>query len=260
MGAVVLLALNRGALRPWRLGRGQWLRLGVISLSGVLGQQLMQAYALRHTSANHGGWILAATPIVVGAAMAAFFRERMGRLRWAGLLLGACGALLVFLSRQTVGGAVVPTLRGDAIFLASCGNWALYVILMDRWLKELPQRRITALSMACGLVLSAALCLATGHGRELARVSFPGWACLAYLGLLSSGLGYFFWNNGVEALGPSAAAAFLYLEPLAALGTGRVMLGEAVAPAAVLGGLLILGGVALVNAGRRLPAAPEEAA
>jgi drug/metabolite transporter (DMT)-like permease len=84
--------------------------------------------------------------------------------------------------------------------------------------------------------------------------------CLGYLGFLSSGLGYLFWNAAVKELGPSAAAAFLYLEPLAALAAGRLMLGESIAASAVLGGALILVGVYWINVGRRLPAAPEEAA
>ena len=261
LGSIVMLALSRSpgvfrGLRP-----RQWLELAAVSLSGVLGQQTMQAYALRHTSANHAGWILAATPIAVAAAMAAFFGERMGPRRWSGFLLGAAGTVLVAVSRQAVAGAgFIPTQRGDLLFMASCCNWALYVIMTDRWLKSWPQQTVTVMSMVAGLALLAPVCLAGGQWRELLHVSRQGWLCLAYLGALSSGLGYLFWNAGVEAIGPSATSSFLYLEPFAALAAGRLMLGEAVAPATVLGGALILVGVYWVNAGRESPAAPQEAA
>jgi drug/metabolite transporter (DMT)-like permease len=258
LGSLFMLGLARtpGLFRG--LDAKAWLQLAAISLSGVVGQQTIQACALRHTSANHAGWILAATPIAVALAMALFFGERMGRRSWHGLGLGAAGTLLVVLSSQRVaGGGLIPTGWGDFLVLLSCCNWALYVIMMDRWLKSRSQRDVTVMSMVTGLAVMAAATLAGGQWHELMRVSAKGWASL---GLLSSGLGYLFWNAGVEELGPSAAAAFLYLEPVAALAAGRLMLGEAVAATAVLGGALILTGVYWVNAGRRLPSAPEEAA
>jgi len=261
LGSLCMLSLARvpGLFRG--LAPKEWLQLLAISLSGVVGQQTIQAFALRQTSANHAGWILAATPIAVALAMALLFGERMGLRRWSGFGLGAAGTLLVILSRQSVAGTgFISTGRGDFLFLLSCGNWALYVIMMDRWLKSRSQRAVTVMSMVMGLAVIAVATLASGQAHELLRVSVKGWVCLGYLGLLSSGLGYLFWNAGVEEIGPSAASAFLYLEPLAALAAGRIMLGEAVAATTVLGGALILVGVYWVNAGRRLPGAPEEAA
>jgi drug/metabolite transporter (DMT)-like permease len=261
LGSLFMLALAR----PPALFRGlkpkEWLQLLAISLSGVVGQQMIQAFALRHTSANHAGWILAATPIAVALAMALFFGERMGLRSWSGFGLGGLGVLLVTASRQLVAGTgLIPTGRGDVLVLVSCCNWALYVVMMDRWLKSRSQREVTVMSMVAGFAVMTGLGAASGQWRDLLQVSPQGWACLGYLGLLSSGLGYLFWNAGVEEIGPSASAVFLYLEPLAALAAGRLMLGEGIAATSVLGGALILVGVYRVNAGRRLPAAPEEAA
>ncbi len=261
LGSLAMLACFRGG----RLFRGlrlrEWLELAAISLSGVLGQQLIQAFALRQTSAMHGGWILSATPIVVAAAMAGFFGERMGWARWSGFFLGVLGTALVVSSRQVVAGAgFVPTWRGDLLFMTSCFNWALYVIMTDRWLKSRPQQAVTTMSMLAGLVFLAPVCLVSGQWRELLHVSCQGWLCLAYLGVLASGAGYLFWNAAVEEIGPSASSSFLYMEPFAALVTAKLMLGEAIAPLAVLGGILILTGVYWVNAGRALPGVPEEAA
>ena len=260
LGSLVMLAAIRAPLFRG-LRRREWLELAGMSLCGVAGQQLIQAFALRQTSANHAGWILAATPLVVAAFMAVFFGEVLGGRRWSGFVVGAAGTVLVVLSRQVVAGlGLIPTGRGDALFMTSCFNWALYVVMVDRWLAGRPQRMVTAMSMLLAFGMLCPVCLVGGQWRELLHVSLKGWLCLGYLGVLSSGLGYLFYNEGTEKLGASAASVFLYLEPLAALTAGRLMLGEEVAPGAVLGGLLILAGVYWVNAGRPLPAAPEEAA
>ncbi len=256
---MLLWARTPGLFRAMR--PKEWLQLGAIALSGVVGQQLIQAYALRGTSANHAGWILAATPIIVTLAMALFFGERIGPRCWSGFALGAAGTALVALSRQSVCGAgLIATRRGDLLIMASCCNWALYVIMMDRWLRSRSQRAVTVMSMVTAFGINTAAALAGGQWRELAHVSAGAWACLGYLGVLSSGFGYLWWNAGVEAIGPSATAAFLYLEPLAALVAGRLLLGEGIAATALLGGALILLGVYWVNSGRELPRTPEEAA
>jgi drug/metabolite transporter (DMT)-like permease len=256
--AMVLLSRTSGLFRGLRAK--DWVQLSAISLSGVVGQQTIQAFALRGTSANHAGWILAATPIVVALAMAAFFGERMNWGSWSGFALGAGGTLLVVLSRQVVAGVgAVATQRGDLLFMTSCCNWALYVIMMDRWLRSRSPQAVTVMSMWLGFVIMAFACLLGGQWHGLLHVSAKGWLCLGYLGVFSSGLGYLFWNDGVDALGPSATSAFLYLEPLAALAAGRLMLGEVIAPMSIAGGAMILIGVYWVDAGRRLPSAPEEA-
>ncbi len=260
LGSAVMLVCVRWGAFFRGLRTKDWLQLAAVSLSGVLGQQLIQAFALQHTSAMHGGWILSATPIVVAAAMALFFNERMGKKRWGGFFLGAAGTALVVSSRQVAAGAVVPTGWGDLIFMTSCFNWALYVIMTDRWLKHLPQQVVTGMSMVMGFVLLIPICVGSGQWQELLHVSRSGWLCLAYLGIFSSGAGYLFWNAAVEKIGPSASSSFLYIEPFAALITARLILGETVASLAVLGGMLILTGVYWVNAGRALPSAPEEAA
>jgi drug/metabolite transporter (DMT)-like permease len=260
LGSLVMLACVRRKRLFKGLGVRGWLELLAISLSGVLGQQLIQAFSLRHTSAMHAGWILSATPIVVALAMAGLFGERMGRARWSGFFLGALGTVLVVSSRQVVAGAgLVTTWRGDLLFMTSCLNWAFYVIITDRWLKSWPQQAVTTMSMVMGLAIILPICLGSGQWHELLHVSRQGWLCLGYLGVLSSGAGYLFWNAAVEEIGPSASSAFLYMEPFASLVTAKLILGEAIAPLAVLGGILILVGVYRVNAGRALPGVPEEA-
>jgi hypothetical protein len=71
-----------------------------------------------------------------------------------------------------------------------------------------------------------------------------------YLGLLSSGVAYTFWNHGVEALGPSSASSFLFLDPISAMLGGMALLGEDFSAAAACSGAIVLLGVYWVNGGR----------
>ena len=239
----------RNCLAGWT--RAELLKLFVISTSGVWFHQLVQAYALSRTSAHHAGWLVGAAPLVTAAVMRYMFSEKLGRLVAAGFGLGFAGGLLIVFSKQSLaGGAIVPTGFGDVIFISSMLTWAFYSIFSSRWFVGRSFLKLTQTNMALGALAMLPIFLFGGYAPELGALSVKGWSCVLYLGLLSSALGYYFWNLGVEELGPSRASAFLYLEPLTALLGGTLLLGEQPSAAAALGGLLILYGVYWINGGR----------
>ena len=74
-----------------------------------------------------------------------------------------------------------------------------------------------------------------------------GWLSVLFLGICCSGLGYLWWYGALERIEASRVAAFLYLEPLVTLLAAVVLLGETVTATTIVGGLLLVGGVALVE-------------
>jgi drug/metabolite transporter (DMT)-like permease len=106
--------------------------------------------------------------------------------------------------------------------------------------------------MAAGWLFLLVPFLTAGAWSDYARLSPAGWAALLFLGIGASGLGYLFWYGGLEKIEASRVAAYLYLEPLVTLAAAAAFLGERVTAETVLGGLLLLAGVAVVQ---RAPAA-----
>lgn len=77
---------------------------------------------------------------------------------------------------------------------------------------------------------------------------------MLFLGIACSGLGYLFWYGALERIEASRVAALLYLEPLITLAASAALLGEPIRPLTALGGLVLLGGVFLVQWAPQLPA------
>jgi len=226
-------------------------RLFIISASGIWFHQLVQAFALAHTSANHAGWLVAAAPLVTAGLMRYAFKEKLGKLVSAGFGLGFMGGMMVFLSAQHVSGAgIVPTSLGDVVFIASMFSWAFYSIYCGRWFGHMPFAELVRATMAVSALAMLPIFLMSGSAAQLKTMSPSSWIAVLYLGLLSSAFGYYIWNLGVEKLGPSRASAFLYLEPLTAVLGGMILLGEQPSAVAACGGLLILSGVYWINGGR----------
>jgi len=86
--------------------------------------------------------------------------------------------------------------------------------------------------------------------RALGRLTAVQWLAIGYLAFVCSALSYFLYNYALSRLEASRAAVWLYLEPVVALTLGALLLGEGVAIQTVAGGLVILAGVYLAQAGR----------
>ncbi|MBI5069287.1 MAG: DMT family transporter [Deltaproteobacteria bacterium] len=240
-----LLAWRGERLLPPRRALPQLLVMGFI---GVAFHQMLQAEALRFTSAINTGWLIGLIPVWSALLAAALGRERFGPLKVVGLAVGFGGALLV-VTRGHLGGGflALPSTRGDLLVLASTVNWAVYSLIGLRTIRELGPTQATAGAMMLGAAMLLPFFLAAG-GPALFRGLTPvGLAALLALGFLSSGLGYLFWYGALEKIEATKVAAFLYLEPLATLGAAVVLLGEPVGVATVAGGALVLLGVAIVQ-------------
>ena len=73
------------------------------------------------------------------------------------------------------------------------------------------------------------------------------WGNIAYLGVLASLGCYMTWNIVIKRLGAVDATNYLYINPIVAMITANLLLGERITPLAIAGTALILVGVYLAE-------------
>ena len=249
LGTLLLMGILALRRRPVLPPRDALPALAAMGFVGVAFHQLLQAHALTLTSAVNTGWLIGLIPLWSAVLSALLLRERFGAGKVAGLLLGFAGAVLVVtrgdLSRGTL---ALPATRGDLLILASTVNWALYTVLGHGTIRRLGPTRATAGAMGLGWLMLLPLFAAGAGWSDWARLSAGGWLAVLFLGLACSGLGYLLWYGALERVEASRVAALLYLEPLVTLAAAVALLGESVGATTVAGGLLVVGGVVLVQA------------
>jgi drug/metabolite transporter (DMT)-like permease len=223
--------------------------LALMGFVGVAFHGVLQAVALRVTTAVDAGWLVALIPVWSAILAAILLRERLGPRRVAGLAIGFAGAALVVTRGDPRAALALPSTRGDLLLLASTLNWAIYTVLGHGTIRRLGPTRATAGAMLLGWLMLAPVFVASAGWSELARLSAAGWSSLLFLGVACSGLGYLFWYGALERIEATRVAALLYLEPLVTLAAAFFLLGERVGLATAVGGLVVMGGVALVQAG-----------
>ncbi len=252
---VAILAVRRQRPLP---PRDALLPLAAMGFVGVAFHQLLQAHALILTSAVNTGWLIGLTPLWSALLSAFVLKERFGAAKIAGLLIGFAGAALV-VTRGQLGAALLalPATRGDLLILASTVNWALYTVLGHPTIRRLGPTRATAGAMLLGWLMLAPFFAARSGWSDYARLTPAGWLGVLFLGVACSGLGYLFWYGALERVEASRVAALLYLEPLVTLAAAVALLGEPVRITTVVGGLMVAGGVILVQSARAAgPPAP----
>jgi len=248
LGTFLLLGLLSLRGEPVWPPRDALAPLAVMGFVGVAFHQLLQAYALTLTSAVNTGWLIGLIPLWSALLAAVLLKERFGARKVAGLLLGFAGAVLVVTRGELRAGQLaLPATRGDLLVLASTLNWALYTVLGHPTIRRLGPTRATAGAMLFGWLMLSPPFLALGGWRDLSRLSPMGWGAVLFLGIACSGLGYLLWYGALQKVEASRVATLLYLEPLVTLGAAALMLREPVGATTVLGGLLVLGGVTVVQ-------------
>ncbi len=225
--------------------------LGYFALLGFLGiafHQWLQSTGLLTAQATTTAWIIASTPIFMALLGWSFLKENLGRLQVAGIALAAVGVLLVVSKGDfsSLAGGKFGT-PGDFLILISAPNWAVFSALSQRGLQRHPATRMMLYVMSFGWLFSTLL-LFTGPGvLELGQLTRDGWLAMIFLGVFVSGLAYIAWYDALQAIPSSRVGAFLYLEPLVAVGVAAVVLSEPLLLSSLLGGGTILFGVWMVN-------------
>jgi drug/metabolite transporter (DMT)-like permease len=244
----LLLAMSAARGQPALPSRDSWASLALMGFVGVFVHQMIQAHALRITSAVSTGWLIGLTPVWSALLSAWVLRERFGPVKVAGLGLGFLGAALV-VTRGELGAGLLalPQTRGDLLILLSTLNWAVYTVLGHPVLKRLGPARATTGALLFGWLMLVPFFVHEQGWRQYTRLTPTGWAAVLFLGIACSGLGYLFWYGALEKVEASRVAAFLYLEPLVTLAAAVAVLGESVDATTVIGGMLVLAGVALVQ-------------
>jgi drug/metabolite transporter (DMT)-like permease len=240
-----ILKLRRQLLTP---PPSMWPMLALMGFVGVFVHQMLQAHALKLTTAVRTGWLIGLIPIWSVVLAVIFLGERLGPRLTFGLLLGAIGALLV-ITRGELSLRVLslPATRGDLLILASTVNWAIYSVIGRRTLKALGSGRATAFSILAGWAMIVPFFLLSAGWRDYRCLSTTGAISILFLGIGCSGVAYLLWYVALEHLETARVAVFLYVEPLVTVTAALLLLGEPILVTTIVGGLLVLAGVFFVQ-------------
>ena len=181
-------------------------------------------------------------------------RERPGIQRIIGIGLAFAGIILI---------AGQPNLRGQLFPIAMTASgalmWAIGQIMVKNLDKEVDSFSLIAwVGVFSGpQMLLASLIIEEGHMNAIKHATWVGWGTVLYLGIIMTALGYGIWYRVLSRNPISQLMPVLLLMPVITVDLSIALLGERPSAVIMLGGIIVLMGVAIIVI-KRDHSAPED--
>jgi drug/metabolite transporter (DMT)-like permease len=230
-------------------------RLGGLIIGGAVGVGLFSYLLLGgayQSLAIEVGFINATTPVWVLLLGLQLGGGRLtASMKW-GLALAFAGTLLIITKGELQALTALHFSLGNLWSLLAAISFAWFSIRVRDWTRTIAPLALTVVTAWSGLIVvmlpAYLVWVACGGPWLVWSAADTGFALatIAYIGLGPTMLGNLFYLYGVALLGPSRAAAFLYLSPLFSAAFSIGWLGEQLAwyhlggIAAIFSGLIIL--------------------
>lgn len=243
-GLLLALVPRMGVRFSWsREELGLWAMNGLFSFSA---SYTIVYWAEQYIPSGLAAVLFATYPLMV-AVLAHFTLpgERLAPRAATGILLGFAGVAVIFSDDlQLLGGARAREV--SLLMLVSPLVSAVATIAVKRWGKGIHPLSLTAVPMLLTGALVGALAAAFERDMEVV-FDLQSVGALLYLAVLGSAVTFtvYYW---MLAHAPATRVALIaYTIPIVAVIIGAILFDEPIRPLVILGGALVLAGVAIVN-------------
>lgn len=227
--------------------------LSLALLGGVISalDHATWAGALGVTSVANATLLNNTAPVWVALAAWLFFREKLNRRFWLGLVLTLSGAVVVLGNNVLLNPKVT---WGDLLGLLSGLFYAAYYIVTQRARARLDAITYMGIVDVASCLTLLIICLAAG----LPLTGFPPLTYGVFLGaaVVSQIMGHVSLSYALGHLPASLVSPTMLAQPVISALLAIPLLGESLQPGQWLGGLAVLAGIYLVNQRRAPDPAP----
>lgn len=241
-------------LIPVLLITGRSIPLGkapaMLGAVGVAATVLLQNLSLERTSATSAACLSSVVPALAVVFAFVMLKHQPSRGELVAVAVSIGGVSCILSTDLGANAGLSPL--GDLLALASAASIALYLVLGRRYFGQ-----FDPVALVAGSTLFALAMLLPLMVWEVSRteVTMPapaaGLPALIYLGAGASAMAFCLEGRALRQLAPGQVATFGNLAPVIGVGAAALMLGEALAPLQVVGGVLAIGGAYLVTVDRR---------
>ena len=242
---LALALLSRAQPAP-PLSRADRRAIAFMGILGFAAAYVCSNWGIAHSTATNAALLITVEPVAMILLSPWYLGERLSRHGAVGAALTIVGTVvLVADGIPGVTERLVPHWAGDLVLVLAGVAYASYSLLGRRVLERHAPFAVTTRSLMWG-----AAALMPFAGLEWASGARAAWTVAAvtgtvYLAVVITALGYVVWNWALARVPAPRAAIFLNVQPIVGALLGTVLLGEPVTVFTVLGGVLVMTGLAV---------------
>ena len=234
-------------IRIFKFNEKIFYQLVAVGFFGFVVHNYLMFIGLQFTTAIKGALINGAIPIVVMGLDFLLFRIVIKPAMLVGSIISFIGVLLIITDGQ-LGEAMKSGIGfGEALFLVAIVGWGFYSIIAKPLLDKNPAIWITAFPCLFGGILLMPLLMQNLENSMIMLTNRHVVLVLVAQGLLTMGLGFLWYYEGIKELGTASASMYLNLVPVFGTGLAYILVNEQLSKTIIFGGILTIFGVIWVN-------------
>lgn len=224
-----------------------WWLAGIIGTTGYFLSVGAQFIGTHLSSAHMGSLLTSTAPIFTIIFAYLVLKERPSGLQLSAVFISLIG---VVVSIRPYGFDHSSNLLGNLMLLLAALTWAVMSVYVKVATVKHTTLQVTTVGLTIALVFGLFPASTENPLATLTLLAKPViLLAVLYIGLFSTALAYFLWNEGMRLLPAGSASLFILLQPVVGSLLGWLLLDEALGLSFLLGGLLIIGGITLAALG-----------
>ncbi len=243
---LIALILRKEGRLP-RLRRHQIIPAILLGMTGVFAYNVFFFLGMKTITAGRASLIVASNPVFISLLSAMLFRERLHSGKIAGIILCLSGAVLV-ISRGNPVALFTGGVGWGELYITGCvASWVSYTLIGKAIMKDFTPLAAVTCSCLIGAVALLPPALLENITGLAGGFSLADWTGILYLAFFGTVLGFLWYYEGIQAVGPSRASVFINLVPVSGVFLGWLILGEVINFSLLAGAALVVGGVYWTN-------------
>lgn len=219
-----------------------------IGIFGVSLNQFLFVVGLSRTSVAHAAIFANLSPFLVLLLAGASGLEKFTARKLVGVAVALAGVILLRAVDARPGGEA--TLLGDFITFLGSLAFAIFTVLGKPTAKRHGSIAVNTVAYVGGALLMAPVTVWQAARFPLAAVPWSAWLSVFYMALGPSVICYLIYYYALAHMEASRLSAYNYLLPAMATLLGVWTLGEHITPWTVVSGVVIFGGIYMVERAR----------
>jgi drug/metabolite transporter (DMT)-like permease len=238
-----------------KLKKSQITPVVLLGITGVFIYNIMFFKGLKIIEAGRASLVIATCPIFITICSAIFLKEKINLVKGLGIIISVCGAIVV-ISKGNINRVFEGGLGLGEFYIFCCVlSWVAYSLIGKAVMNNLSPLASVSYSSAVGAVALSVPAFFEGLVRNIASQSAVDWLCIAYLGVFGTVIGFVWYYQGVERIGPTKAGLFINFVPISAILCAFFILREPITLSLAAGAVLVITGVYLTNRTAKVKAA-----
>lgn len=246
---LVLITWKKEGHLP-ELNRSQFFSLLLLGMTGIFTYNIFFFSGLSYIKAGRAATIIAINPIFIGLLSVYFFKEKLNISKLMGIFLSVTGAIIV-ISKGDLRSVIAGKIGMGEFYIFMCvASWVIYSLIGKKVMVRLSPLVSVTYSTLAGTLALAIPAFYKGLCLHLPSFSFSSWTSLFYLGFFGTVIGFLWYYEGIQKIGPMKASIFINFVPISAIILAYIILDEQISISLLIGAILVISGVMLTNISR----------